>query len=81
MKKTGENFVFIFDTFISYGYFCLEKNERTYYLWCAYVCVCVCVCRFMYVFVYMYVCSVCVVTYFMYKYVNMPIPVAKRLEA
>jgi len=55
MKKTGENFVFIFDTFISYGYFCLEKNERTYYLWCAYVCVCVCVGLCMCLYICMYV--------------------------
>ena len=53
MKKTGETFVFICYTFISYGYFCLKKNEGTFYL-----CVCVCVCssssssRFMYVFEY-----------------------------
>ena len=57
MKKTGEKSVFLFDTFISYEYFCFEKTKE--HITCVCVCVCVCVCAglsmclYIYVFIYM----------------------------
>ena len=55
MKKTGENFVFIFWYFYFVRKLLFWKNEGTYYL-CVCVCVCVCVRACACVRVVVYVC-------------------------